>query len=614
MRKTFQMFLLIFVFVAFVITFLTSYYFQTKQSQDNAVSLVQLRVQDAKQQIEINNKNLSTIKEITAQSALAKARAVAQMIVLDKDIVNNLQSLQNIASQIDVEEIYICNADGIVIASTIGQYGYDMASAEQSAAFLEAITNPDFEFVQEPMGRGDNGKLFQFAGVSRIDEPGIVQIGYRPERLQQAMEIADIENLSSGFRIGTNGHLMLCQGNTILSIADKKWLGKSIDEYGISASYLLDESGNFNTVIDGIDYLCYYNKFDSYTIIGALPAEEMYLSRDEMSIYLVLYNLVLFAVVFVLISLLIQKIVINGIYSVNNSLSRITRGNLDEKVDVRTNQEFISLSDGINSTVSALKDAITEAAARINKELEFAKAIQISSLPSVFPAYPNIKEFDIYASMYTAKEVGGDFYDFFLIGSHRIGLVIADVSGKGIPAALFMMTSKTHIKNYMQTEGDLGEKFTIINNHLCENNDTGMFVTVFAAVLNLKTGKITYVNAGHNPPLIKHKNEEYTFIQTKKGFVLGGMKNIRYNTTQSVLKPGDRLFMYTDGITEAANTSDELFGNQRLIDFLNSKNVIDQPPQKLLTSVKKEIDLFTANAEQTDDITMLAVEYKGGVV
>jgi serine phosphatase RsbU (regulator of sigma subunit) len=338
----------------------------------------------------------------------------------------------------------------------------------------------------------------------------------------------------------------------------------------------------------------------------------MYLSRDSSITVLILFNILLFAVIFFLVANLVQHVVIDGIYKVNYSLSEITRGNLDEKVEVLTNDEFTALSNGINETVAALKVAIKEAAARIDGELAFAKAIQLSVLPSHFPAYPGRSDFDVYASMNPAKEVGGDFYDFFLIDEHKLAVVIADVSGKGIPAALFMMISKTLIKNLALSTENLADVFVKANNSLCENNDAGMFVTAFLGVLDLKSGNLRYVNAGHNPPLVKKRDGCFERLPVKRNFVLAGMDNLVFAQQEIALGIGDMLLMYTDGVTEAVNKELVLFSEDRLLNHLNRKAADNNlQAMDIVESVKQAVDTFAGGAEQADDITMLCLKYLG---
>jgi sigma-B regulation protein RsbU (phosphoserine phosphatase) len=227
-------------------------------------------------------------------------------------------------------------------------------------------------------------------------------------------------------------------------------------------------------------------------------------------------------------------------------------------------------------------------------------------LPCIFPPFPDRAEFDIYASMLPAKEVGGDFYDFFLIDENKLAVVMADVSGKGIPAALFMVIAKTLIKNNAQSGMSPKEVFETVNEMLCENNEAGMFVTAFMGYVDLKNGQLTFVNAGHNYPLVKKADGAYEFLKTKPSLILAGMEGTVYNEYEITLAPSDVLYLYTDGVTEAVNTNMELFSDPRLLSVLNQ--YIDCPVRDLLTSVKQAIDIFVGDMEQADDITMLALK------
>ena len=251
-------------------------------------------------------------------------------------------------------------------------------------------------------------------------------------------------------------------------------------------------------------------------------------SRDIAVYVTVFMEFVVFGMLFIVVYVLIKMLVVDNMAKINRSLAKITSGNLDTVIDVRTNEEFASLSDDINSTVLTLKRYIAEAAARIDRELEFAKSIQHSAIPTVFPPYPGHSEFDIFASMDTAKEVGGDFYDFYFVGENKFGFLIADVSGKGIPAAMFMMTAKTIIKGYAESGIPVDEVFTTANAKLCESNDAGMFVTAWMGVLDITTGKVEFANAGHNPPLVRHADGTFEYLRTKPGFVLAGIEGVKY--------------------------------------------------------------------------------------
>ncbi|MBQ6332421.1 MAG: SpoIIE family protein phosphatase [Clostridia bacterium] len=251
---------------------------------------------------------------------------------------------------------------------------------------------------------------------------------------------------------------------------------------------------------------------------------------------------------------------------------------------------------------------ITLERSRLKTELEVATVIQHSLLPPITETYPGRPEIGIAASMDPAKEVGGDFYDVFFVDKDRLAFVVADVSGKGIPAALFMATSKTTIQNCVRDYPTLSEAITVANDSLCSNNTAQMFVTAWIGVLDLSTGALTFVCAGHNPPvLISDGTPE--FIKRRGGFVLAGMEGIPYREQTMTLKMGDRLFLYTDGVTEAENKAHELFGEQRLADCL--KTDADKAPEEIIADVKAAINAHANGAEQFDDITMLCICYLG---
>lgn len=252
------------------------------------------------------------------------------------------------------------------------------------------------------------------------------------------------------------------------------------------------------------------------------------------------------------------------------------------------------------------QQAETQKSERISTELNLASDIQANMLPNIFPAFPSRNDFDIYASMTPAKEVGGDFYDFFMVDDDHLAMVMADVSGKGIPAAMFMVIAKTLIKDHTQLGLQPDEVFTRVNEILCEGNEAGLFVTAWMGILDLNTGKLTYANAGHNPPVVKLGNE-VKYLHSKPGFVLAGFEGFKYSKFDLQLQRGDKLFLYTDGATEATNLNNELYGEDRLIECL--RNQEGRTCADALHAVRADIDKFVGEAEQFDDLTLLAFDY-----
>ena len=251
---------------------------------------------------------------------------------------------------------------------------------------------------------------------------------------------------------------------------------------------------------------------------------------------------------------------------------------------------------------------VTAEKERIGAELSLATQIQESMLPHIVPAFPDRKDFDIIGSMDPAKEVGGDFYDYFLIDDDHLCMVIADVSGKGVPAALFMMASKIILQSVAMLGVSPGEILTKTNAAICSNNEAGMFVTVWVGILELSTGKLTCANAGHEYPVFKRPDGSFELYKDKHGFVFGGLEGSKYSEYELHLEPGAKLFVYTDGVPEATNATNELFGTERMIHALNAR--LDADPMEVLENMRSAVDGFVLDAEQFDDMTMLCLEYK----
>lgn len=315
----------------------------------------------------------------------------------------------------------------------------------------------------------------------------------------------------------------------------------------------------------------------------------------------------------------ISKTVVNPI----NLLAKSTSGFVENRkengagtvqdLNIRSNDEIgrlagavVKMERDINEYIDNIAK-VTAEKERIGAELNVATQIQASMMPGIYPDFADQPAFEIAALMQPAKEVGGDFYDFFFVDENHLAIVMADVSGKGVPAALFMVIGKTLIKDHTQPGRNLGEVFGEVNNILCASNSENLFITAFVGVLDLTTGEFPYVNAGHELPFICHEGS-FEAHRIEPGFVLAGLEDMRYQAGCFMLAEGDKLFQYTDGVTEATNAGNHLYGMQRLYDILNRNS--DGSPEEILRAVKKDIDEFVGDAPQFDDITMLCLTFK----
>ncbi len=285
------------------------------------------------------------------------------------------------------------------------------------------------------------------------------------------------------------------------------------------------------------------------------------------------------------------------------------------KLKISTGDELENLSQvmaGMERDLTEHEEKMIQVAAdkeRILTELHMARRIQASMLPHAFPPFPDRKEFELYASMDPAKEVGGDFYDFFLIDEDHLGLVMADVSGKGSPGALVMVGSKGIVQSCAMLGRSAGEILTKTNEAICSNNQVEMFVTVWLGILEISTGKLTCANAGHEYPALKRAQGGFELYKDHHGLVIGGMAGVKYREYELQLEPGDKLFVYTDGVPEATDAGNQLFGTDRMIAALNAAP--EASPRETLQQVRKAVDQFVGGAEQFDDLTMLCLKYNG---
>lgn len=344
--------------------------------------------------------------------------------------------------------------------------------------------------------------------------------------------------------------------------------------------------------------------------------------------------LVLISIILILKAIMITMVTIyitnkNVVFPINSlaiaaskfvwDKSKISMGTAKEsaisKLSIHTGDEIENLCRSIQTMEKEINNyiddltAVTAEKERICTELNVANQIRVCMLPNLFPAFPEREEFDIFALTQPWRGGGGDFYDFFLVDRDHLAVIVADVTGDGIPATLFMVIAKTLIKNHMQTGIPPQEVFTLVNAQLCENNYAKIFITAWMGVLEISTGRFIYVNAGHNFPLLKREDGCYEYIPSRAGFVLAGMEEISYLQYEMQLQPGDELFLYTEGVIKATNMKHEIYGEYRLQEVLNRNR--NTSPFILLSSVKEDLDDFTKNAYQSHDITMLALKIRG---
>lgn len=453
---------------------------------------------------------------------------------------------------------------------------------------------------------------------------GVIVVDISIESLRNIVSSIKILKSGYGFLISRNGTFVthplkeLIMNETIFTIAEARG-DNNLREAG--RKMIRGESGIapiwVKSAVTGKPcWMAYVPIKSSGWSLGVLfPQDELMediTNLNQIVLFLGITGLLLLAVAVVFIARSITR----PLRHMAKAIEHIGSGNFDiELPPVKTGDEVGKLSEAFSFMRESLKEYIrelTEATAsreRMESELKIAHDIQMSILPKKFPPYPERTEFDIYAMIKPAREIGGDFYDFFFIDNGHLCFVIADVSGKGIPAALFMALTKTLIKA-KATMGLTSDKIiSRVNEDLCIGNDMSMFVTIFCGILNVKTGEVLYTNGGHNPPLLIKGNGDVSYLETSGELLVGAMEEAQYTTRSIMLGQGDSLFLYTDGVTEAMNERNELFSEERLQKGLSKYR--DKTVDQVISAVMQEIAGFTGSTPQSDDITMMMITYKG---
>jgi sigma-B regulation protein RsbU (phosphoserine phosphatase) len=419
---------------------------------------------------------------------------------------------------------------------------------------------------------------------------------YKDMNLQFAM--GDTGSMSAQYR---EECIRVCESG---NISNSYFVSKSDFGYNISAMYPV--------VIDGTTVACVGAEIPMTTLESEV---QTYVIRTIAVGSIVTIILLLIAILLLYKTMIrpIKLVADEAAYFVenNNALSQKLSA-INTKDEIQTlSENLLKMEKDINDYIENLK-VVTAEKERIGAELSVATSIQADMLPSIFPAFPERKEFGIYATMNPAKEVGGDFYDFFLADDDHIALVIADVSGKGVPAALFMVIAKTLIKNRTLMGGTPSDILAYVNNQLCEGNEAELFVTVWMAIVEISTGKGVSVNAGHEHPVIKRTgdgSDTFEYVKYKHSPAVAVMEGMKFRQREFEMKPGDLLFVYTDGVLEATNENEEQYGENRLLAVLDENR--NEELDSILHCVKADVDKFVGSAPQFDDITMLGFEYYG---
>ena len=481
----------------------------------------------------------------------------------------------------------------IVDADLIDEYWQSGGETEEYRQVWSSLTrlcnssNSTFIYVIEP-DRTDYAHIcFLFSTINSKSNYTVYDFGYLRNTTNQEYR---------------EKYRALCEGETNqeLVVRDKGYI--ETDSHITAIVPLKDDDGQVRAL------LCVQKQLDVL-----FSARNTYIRR----VALALGTLVLYVIV--VQSIYLNQVFLSPIRQISEEATRFSEENVasERKLQdtIRNRDEIGQLAASIDRMEEQIQDYITDLTQitaekeRIITELALGNRIQMSMIPHSFPPFPERGEFELYAMVDPAREVGGDFYDFFLIDEDHLGLVIADVSGKGIPGALFMMASKIILQSCAMLGKSPAEILEKTNEAVCSNNQAEMFLTVWLGILEISTGKLTAANAGHEYPMLKHADGRFELLRDRHGFIIGGMEKVQYKEYELFLEPGAKIFVYTDGLTEASTVDYQMFGTDRILAALNEEP--DAGPERLLGNVRAAVDNFVKDAEQFDDLTMLCMEYKG---
>lgn len=601
MRRTFLIRLFLLLLAVFAAMGVGMYLHLTRHVHERAEQMMSGRVNDLLELLVHEDECEESARELYEETALHRAHAAAELLRRDTTALAQQEDLQELCNLMGAEELVLTNEEGLVTASAPTQRnGHRLDADDNLRDFAVCATDPAAELCRTLRPAAAEGAMMQYACVHRRDAEGALLIGFSTHRLHRERSNEALRRLAEHYNMGKRGHIIAFRGGALIN------RGRLNTESAELLSLPLRRVSEMR--VDGTNYFTYAAENRAYRLIALMPAEEIYRNSMKTLRSLLLSNVFFFIAMYVAVAFLLQRYVVRGVVRVINSLRRITDGDLTERVEVNDTPEFRRLSGDINAMVDTLRFYGEEEIADMNRELELARSIQSAALPNRFPAFPQRSEFDLYASCVPAASVGGDFYDFFLPAEDRLGFLVADISETGIPAALYMMRCMSLIRSAARSGARPQTLARLVNKALCEGQTQGIHLSLFFGSLRINTGELRFINAGEPQAMLQHEGGEYDMLPMNSGMVMGLSENAEYSECRLTLAPGDRLVLWTRGVTEAADAYNAPFGLERLRAALNEPAAaIADVVHQTRAAIRRHLD-GTAIKE---DVTLLALEYRG---
>lgn len=624
--------IIIIAIVAFIFLadFSISYYYSNKTIEKAAIEKAELTLKNSASSIEnifsTVSKSVDNIRDISTQSNISNDSLYAVV----KYFVSRNENIMGSAIAFEPNYFpekgyyfspYAYKKNGKIYTKQLGTDSYDYFSMDWYKVPKESgksyWTSPYFD-------EGGGGELMTTYSSLLTDAQGklkgIVTADVSLNWLNKLVQTTKTYDNSYCFMLDTKGVYIVHQNED--SICNENIFNKAKHEpnpqeiESLGRKMLNGESGYITTTKEGKAVYVFYRPVTQtgWSIAIVCPADEIFKDLNRVSHRIFLFIFIGLFMIFATCRIIIRHIS-KPIEAFANSAEEIAKGNFNAKLPtIQTKDEMKALHDSfeymqheIQHYIESLEDTIS-AKEKIESELRIARNIQLGMIPKIFPAFPERQDLDLYASLRPAKEVGGDLYDFF-IHEEKLYFTVGDVSGKGIPASLLMAVTRSLFRSVASTLEDPKQIIESMNHAIAETNEENMFVTIFVGILDLATGKITFCNAGHNPPCIITKEGAVSFMELKQNLPIGIFSDFQYETQELQLNEGETIFLYTDGLNEAENSDKELYGNDRLLDVLLGKQNVDS--KKLVTTMFESVENHANQAPQSDDLTMLAVKFIG---
>ena len=616
MKRIIQSRLFLFMAGGFVVMFICVSLIMSVGAKRQARAVIADRLRDLSLDVTSWREGNEQMRAATNSGALAKTRMLARIIQYEPGILERTDSLKELAKALEVDSIAVSDGEGVLIASTEpGFLGFHMDSTEQSAEFMPAITDKSFELVQDPQERGIDHEIVQYAGVARLDAPGIVQVGYESENVFQVSDIDLMRDIVKDLPIGKDGRFIIIEDGddpVVFASGDPGENGFRLSELGFRRDPVLPDSA----FVRGLAYFFQPVKIagESRRAFALMPKHDVFALRNRGLFFLVGISLLFFAFLYFLLSWLFRRTVTDGFAEVNRTLDKIIAGDLTQTVNVRGNPEFLALSDGINTMVSGLKKNLTDSKRRIRSENELAKSIQRTLIPPpgrLFPQFPTI---DFVTGSALASGKGGDVLEAFVTGNGlRPGFLMAESVGESVTACLSMMKFRTVLQACAMTAEASASPDTILRQTLKvleqENVFRHRFLNVFLGVFDVADSRLDYVNAGFHPPFLRTaESGRFERIPSEPGPVFTTGRPVEFKLESIKFKPGDSFFACSDGVFTFSDAEGRLYTRKLLRSALDSAPA-DSTPEETLDCVLNSVRRFSGELPPADDVILTAFRF-----